>query len=901
MTENKKSMYEIITEENLISDSVMVLLTSNASPRLRRKMFTENNLAPMAQKICLLYTAFVQIYILGVTTNSKSKDEISKEIPDEAKKAVQNWWDIESSSRVASKRTFYSFLEEISKSGVGGLFGKTASDAISKISKACEMLGGNNRYVDDYIYEKFLNLIRNLPLLSKINFDFDAKKVVLYSANGEIMLDYSPFLEFWDGERSCTIKSAKNDDYGAFYPAVVLSSVEKGKNNHEMDFRYTFLDNYDSSVQSQLITKNVMDDELLRHICEFYGIQTEWHPVEKCWGDFSFLKNITEITHIILKEKWNIDEYIDFEDYSIVDKFSELFSGCDEMAGKIREENSATAKTLLSYLYGLFIRFGVFKTVKSMLLASNQKENEQKLTLFKKFLLAVAEKNGLSNNRETNEKAVDAYIETSMKKYEDTVSSHTEKLKKFLKPETEAYEKRLLGIKAEWRAFVILKAIGMQTENIFADIEDYYSIDDYFEMIKNPSTSLYKDLSDALRFLVVFYDSIRTYYSLHNNWKSDDPEIHDIIIKKRIELAERNYDSVDKELEALFDELIAITKDTQNTKFVSDTLKRTYICQWEKLERYKNRILKGMKDCPEEIRTVQPSDDGYVFISYKHNDDGTPPAFIEELANENVEYVSDKELCSGDGWTRWAEQRIKDEKCKAVYVFLDEDAMCSEPISLELRCAVESAERRYDKAEDRAKFIVPVSLVGDKIYSLLQKKVDANDDNAWTIKQHLSSFVDRLKNKKYLKWYSEKALILDELRSRAPVSDITGRVAKKNFSKNEMDIANFYGFLKFGDKYINITDSEEKLVHNFKKEVVSECIYPMVVSFKETQIKRDNITLVGYEIISGSNFNSDERALILTSEKLKSGEYYCIPNAQTTGNSLWMVEPFLIFENLFDE
>ena len=104
-----------------------------------------------------------------------------------------------------------------------------------------------------------------------------------------------------------------------------------------------------------------------------------------------------------------------------------------------------------------------------------------------------------------------------------------------------------------------------------------------------------------------------------------------------------------------------------------------------------------------------------------------------------------------------------------------------------------------------------------------------------------------------------------------------------------------YAFFKTG-KYL-IYDNNEALSDVFSSSTkdLSKCVYPLIASVKEKQIRRDNIALLGYELSAGKKYASSDTKYILTSRKLKADDYYCIPKSRFVGdNCQWMVEPLLI-------
>jgi len=81
------------------------------------------------------------------------------------------------------------------------------------------------------------------------------------------------------------------------------------------------------------------------------------------------------------------------------------------------------------------------------------------------------------------------------------------------------------------------------------------------------------------------------------------------------------------------------------------------------------------------------------------------------------------------------------------------------------------------------------------------------------------------------------------------------------------------------------------------------CIYPQVISFKESIVQRNSINLVGYETIEDAKpdkNNPRKSRYILTDRNITQfKEYYCIPNAQRTTDE-WMIQPFLLNCDEFD-
>ncbi len=867
------TVYQTIVKEKIMSESVMALLLGDTNEQDRKRLLLSNNLALISRKVCMLYEALIQIYVVARAVNSFG--EYLMQINEPAVKNIKQYWNVDDKQDIANKNSVFSFLSVWANAGIDEILPQEANSAIRDIINACEKLDGNNRYEDPFIEEKFLALVRSMPLLSCFEFDYERYKVLFNNDEISYVTEYSPFIEFWDSERKRSTKR-KTD-----YP-MVLTSVDKGNVNGELDFNYAYLDKYYRKSNTEIIRKPVADDEWLRMICQCFDVKTEWYPVEQCWGNNAFLKHVNDVVYDVFINRWKCATSKAAKT-AIQKQLKEAFNGSD-MYDSIGG-NVILRKELSNYLYGLFIKFGVFKTIKCIFIESSSTDDNK--DIYEDFISCIENKE-LSSHEQ---------IEQAKKECDNTISFHKNKLKKFLASDTPAYEKRLREIKAEWRAFTILKLCGMRTEKIFADIENIFSIDDYFEMIKNPATSLYEDLEEVMLLLTVFYGALeKDYMSVDGKWKYDELRFQKYALALRKKLAGAG-------VEALFDEFVDIVKRTSDKPVISDTLGRNDICDLNKLVEYRDEIFNDLKQTENEKRNVKyDSPEKWAFISYKHNADGSTPKYIEAIKQGNINCELDEnELQGGENWKSWVFKSIHNKNCEAVYVFLDKNAVVSDAVKYELMEAVTEAKERKEKNPDfdADRFIVPINLEKEELATYIYKLAKTeNGDTARAIRDFLTPKSGMLSDKYFLAWPEDSEQILKDMRKRAPAADETGYVVRMNYTDSERHIANFYAFLKYGSEYYDIDDDDE-LNDRFKSLSTSYCVYPMVLSVKEKKIKRDNITLVGYEIISGSKATPLENCYILTSEKLTTDEYYCIPNSRTANDYSWMIEPFLVREDLF--
>ncbi len=866
-------VYDTIINEKLLSDSVLNVLLGDSSVTDRKRLFLTRNLALMSKKICMLYSALIQIYVSGNAIYSSG--EYVKSVNTSSIDSIKRCWNVDGNFDLAEGNTVFSFLSLWAMSRDPQILPSSAVSAVSSIVSVCEKLGGNNRYEDPKIEEKFLDLVKNLPLLAKAEFNFEKRKIAFNTGSDDLEFEYSPFIEFWDSTKKCSTKVPTD------FP-MILTSVRKGHSNNELSFNYSYLDKYYKSENNQTINKSINENEWLRLICNVFDIKTEWYTVKECYGDFAFLKHITDITYDVLTQTWGLFRSKD-KDTNVFNKLHEMFIGSD-VYDQFEKDRVLCRDDLRNYLYGVFIKFGVFRTFKSIFLEPSSSINNREL--FKKFLDCIEEK-GLSSKEERL---------IGEKDCENTIEFHLDKLKRFLSHESASYKKRSREIKAEWRAFTILKLSGMQTEKLFADMENIFSIDDYFEMIKNPDSSLYDDLADVVRFIVEFYGSLEKYYQHHSyDTKSyDEKDLQAFIQKKRAEFA-------NADLKVLFDEFLDLVNRTTGAPWISKVLSRDNICKFSLLCDYRDEIFGDINQAKTSRSELEKNEAKYIFISYKHEKDDHVPDYIERLENAGISCVVDKNnLRQGKDWENWVYQSVKNPLCEAVCVFMSKNAIISDAVKFELSVAYEEAKERkqLDSTFDVDDFIIFVNLEEEDIASYLSKAIKKKNENAIAMRKALIPSTNlEVSSKKYVKWSSEATDFIHSLLKRVPLPDETGYVVRKHYNENELHVANFYGFLKYGEKYSDKTSDEIDMY--FNTPATSLCVYPMVISVKETQIKRDNITLVGYEIISGSCSDSGENCYILTSLKLRADEYYCVPNPRTADDCSWMIEPLLISQDIF--
>ena len=350
-------------------------------------------------------------------------------------------------------------------------------------------------------------------------------------------------------------------------------------------------------------------------------------------------------------------------------------------------------------------------------------------------------------------------------------------------------------------------------------------------------------------------------------------------------------------------------ESTNNTN-LEHYLGRTRICDPNKLESY-TRHLRNL------ISSIQQSNDTsvqggivpQVFISYSHKDMERVKRYTDHFKKSNIPiYIDESEFHTGDNWIEQATNFIYSANCKAVVVFLSKNSVESKAVSKEVGAAVQAAEEKFRDQTDRNRFIIPINLEYETPHSYLYGKLDKRhsvESGGFSSKTY--QYADKIAecitsdniHQSSDNWDID--VLEHDIKERLKVKlDGTLIESQRDYNDLEYAVASFYAFLKFGDEFKGSKKSD--IDHDFTNTPINGkfCIFPLVTSVKETNIKRDNVTLMGYEIVGGTDLSNKSTNYILSSRKLPPDDYYCIPNGKTTAKDCaWMVEPLLINDYLF--
>ncbi len=856
---------KLVNEEKLISPSVADFLFNLNDTNGAKMLRSPARWPRTAYNICLLYSSLIQAFVIGKALDRSNKEENftvkDLNISETAKKAFEDYWTVDSNKDLADELSVISFLMSWCNCGMDEIIGE--KNAIIPISAAySEYISHTSR--GSLTEEQFINFLRALPLLRYTELDLDEQKITFNTGTEHIETKCVPFISFWDEKAAHTVAQKTTNCY-------VFTSVSSSDVRDELVFNSVQLNSRSSDKpRTKRFRRKVAKNESLKALCRVVGIEAEWFPIEESWCDLAFLFRIRKITASVVTSFWkkNMNRYAQKTE---IERIKHMFKGSD-LYEKISTSNNITGKEQLeSFFLELFINHGVYKSMYS-LFQDDESANDSS-SVFEMYMDNFVKEKILD----------DAQKNIYVSLCNSIIDQHRFKLEKIVEKGSPKYKKRCYEIEAEWRAYYVLKAAGLCVEKLFADQEEILSIDDYCDMLKNPSTTLQEDLCEILKLLIGFYGGL---LEIGNTY--DETSYSNAI--RMLNETTRNFS-----MEQLFDKLIRIADNSRSNPIIENLLGRPEICSVEKLKDYRDDIISTLK-VSETNENVPQNTNKYIFVSYAHEDKERVKHFVENWKSLGYDIYWDEErFKKGTNWKLRASEAIKSNLCAGVFWFLSKNMVYSEAIRDEIEWTEAEIEKRNIPQEQ---FLVPINLE-DILPEEYLKKPSNNVSNP--------NYVCAKKFRKILCYddvisidYKETEELNNCLKEHLCFdNDDSPEIENRNYNAPELVIMNFYAFLKYGNPGMSwLTDDKYFNVHP-DNDVT--CVFPMVISVKETQIKRDKITLAGYEIITGKGREKKKTNYILSSKRLNADEYYCIPNCKhaSADDGSWIIEPFLVPHDFF--
>ena len=862
--------YDEIISEGLVSPSIgPVLFGYDEIMRDVVTFSTPSDVIQRAYYTCLVYADMIQMYYISKARDAGKKiDEIG--LADKTSKIIKEFWNCEKSVNWSKGDLVFSFLMDATADTC--VFSEKAFGNIKKVRVCFTKARDNYKESDSYGYDDLKELLRSFRLLATTEFVND--DFAFNTTDGVHSIAAQPFFFLLNRGKISPVKDR-------FTVCHILTAINNGDKNHEIYAEVREFNSAGPNGRKREFCSQIEPDGNLDSIFRTLGISTKWFDSEEYLGDFTFLNNLidgsrkaikkffaSKINHISPQKEMQKEVLGLFADTSLHHKLIETLK-------KPIFFNDNDESSLNNFLFELFINYGVTNALTALLFSPDAAVGN---SLFDYYMAAFTENGCLSEEEEKllkNECAV-------------SISSQVARLEKIIARSSNGFRRRQREIEAEWRTFYILKAAGIKSENLITDIGSVISIDDYFEMIRNPHASLLESFGNLMTFLNAFYGAL-----LQNSSKLNYSKfVRDFLTLKKDILSQKP--DVREQLEAF----LKILEASVGNKVVNELIGRRHICNPAEFEDYMQSVLTELsaeQERESETSAVTLPSQDRVFISYSHEDSDLVNKVVNALESLDIHVYYDKqEFHGGDNWEHNTATEIQSENCKVMLVFMSKSSVKKDAVLFELRCM-----------KREGKPIIPINLEREPIRNYLENAMfDINDadgaSNASNIAKIIPDskiYIDILASATGSDAFKDDfaEIIKRDVLFAASQSKSEYRPHSSTFSPLELAIANMYAFFKTG-KYL-IYDNNEALSGVFSSSTkdLSKCVYPLIASVKEKQIRRDNIALLGYELSAGKKYASSDTKYILTSRKLKADDYYCIPKSRFVGdNCQWMVEPLLI-------
>ena len=881
---------EDLIKEGLLSKDIANVIFST-DELVQENRLDETSLIPTSYRVCSVYLSLMHAYVVGEAIyRGMTVDQLPYK---HASSWVLKFWDTASTNAFNEKSVLSALILGAINDSDPKFFESSAQNLLCKVRDAYSAYSDPDakRKVDlrQITVNDFKELLRSLPLLRTTFIDSEKFEFVFsFDTVNKFSIKCYPFIGYWDAENARTITAdtpAREDDEP--HSCYVLIGAHDGGNSSSIRTEIMVLDDVRDFETGRLKTKLVQyssNNEYIRMICNAVKHPIEWVSIDDSVCNLAFLTTLATTVSESLIEFWNTySSFSTIGTSSVAGSLKKMFKGSPMLYDAIDLNAYIEETELVNTFYGLFIQYGVFKTMFALFLDSDDESYGDKF-----FEIYVKHMENLTDDsRKVCKTECELNIEQHLCKLQGIV------------PESSplAFSSRARAIRAECRAQCALQAAGLRADKLFAEQEDIRSIDNFYYMIKNSSTQLMDDLKNVLIMLISLYRTILTAsiplrkHKFHANMWDVKAKISDFSVLE------------------LLEEFKKTVLDSKNNEKLEHYLGRSCICDLNKLESYVRHLRMLIPKLQQQMGAADQSMP-QIFISYAHKDLDIVRRYTEHFKKSNIPiYLDETKFHCGDVWISRAKDYIYSVHCKAVVVFLSKNSVESEPVSKEVGAAVEAAKDKFRDQTDRERFIIPINIEDEDTAVYLYNKLKRpNDVSRGGFSPDTFSFADEIakgivKEKIYKKisdWDIESLErdIKERLNARL---DGTLVESQRPYNDLEYAVASFYAFLKFGDDFKGST--QDTIDRDFTTLPINgkSCIFPLVTSVKETNIKRDNITLMGYEIVGGKDAVTDKTTnYILSSRRLPPDDYYCLPNSKTTAKDCaWMVEPLLINDDLF--
>ncbi len=855
-------LYGILAERDLINPALLQLLFGDGKKR-SAPLKNVASLPHLMFDVCMFYTAILETrYIAKAIAENKTIYEYieNKSISGSLKDLwVNEKCDLSEGLRIIS------FLGECSNHIRNPeVFGENLTSCLKEVSAV--YTGYLENRMDHEVFKTqaiFVRLIENLPLLRNIS--INTKSATIY--DGSSKLRYEPFF-FID-----------TDEDGHSSVKITVNCT-KGEQNHVLELQtYEF---GALTTENIKVSRNyrVSNSEYSLVICSTLELNTNWYNEEEYLGNCAFVVKVARVLCETalrdirqhdsfkgvlkdLKNYFNFNKAPELED---IDEFEMKIKHVDEEGSVIYRDGKTNTYGLQNFILGLVIKYGAFQTLHDFFYDEdllNVKNKEYKIDFKELFNTALGTIRDLEMTAENQES-----IEACVEKYRRDIDRHIRELNTIMPRNERAFNNRRDHIYAEHRASCILNILGLKNQDMYMAQETMLSIHDYCDLI----TYRYLDLRQVVKNITAF---LIKFYSRVTGKSVDVPE----------DLAPHQYIRIFREY-------------CESIETCSDLINKIGrpICKSKDLIWYENMFSKIKEWISDGIDRNTKE---YFFVSYSHADYERVKKIVEELRGEKYNLIIDRETFeAGDNWTQKARDGI--DNCTKVLSFLSKNSIRSEAVEKELQYAEAEAKMRYKNGtftdDQKNRFIIPINISGTPKLDWIDEMVHDKDLES-DVRNNVSSIRSIIHPNRV--YYEDDNNLMEKLRTTISETLMNSDTTINFDSLNPAETAllSYLYYLKTGEP-IFFDESNRDILVSFDegKEVnIDRCIYPLLISVNEMNIKRDKVTILSYEVINGKKNDHIGDRLMLTSDPVPASDYYCIPNIRSCGEcGEWISNPLLV-------
>ena len=767
--------------------------------------------------------------------------------------------------------TLFSFLNDCVREGIDpSAFGPNAPAVLRGVadhySRFTQM--GSVWNIKEYKV-RFLELLEAFPLLAIVEIDKDQSRVRFDDGD---WINASPFIFF-------------NEDRTFF-----MITVNKGEQNHQLRIRVHEFNNLDEDPNEKYVTVVVRNNEYLTMLCEAYGLETVWYSQEEYLGNCTFVVRLSEILAEALQEDIKNQVGMQPDIIPYVRRYfqrSPILDTIDSLAKPINGNGTSGDNNyaLQNLLMGLIITNGALVTTHDLIYVGDYMTDNTCVPTIdedydEQFNMSADRLFNLVVDIITRKGYAKLDVEHRVNQCRREIDLHLRQLEGIVPENTLAYRIRADHILAEQMSSCILQLIGVEKDNLFANQEVMLSINDYFDMVNNRNADLAQSIHNIVSFLIRFYSKIAGHYTEMPLGISPH-EMLEIF---------RGY-----------------CEKVQGSPKISEAIGRD-ICDLKILDSYIDNFKRIKSWNGDGVGFISKD---YFMISYSHEDSEFVKKEVMHLRSRGYNiHIDEDRFRAGDNWRSRFVKELQDPDCVGMLAFLSKRSVAKDTIRFEMEAAARIADEHNLDEDEAYRFVVPVNMemesIGAWMNDLLYSKDSGLSRAEW---DNVSACRDKIDSSKIF-INRHDPTCSDQLEEAVSSRVEKGRVNVDFNTMNEAELAvnSFFAFLKTGEFYwFRRKDGQNELTRLMRSNDADmvHCIYPMLVSVKETRIKRDSITILGYEVITGKTQGGIDKSasrVMLSSSSIKADDYYCIPNVRSSGEcGQWMANPLLVsFEDMRD-